>query len=169
MKYTNILIAALCSIIPLHVTATELPDLSMPKSGLKFNAIKGYEDYHIVATHFRKDKNELRYILANDIAFKALKSEKLLMPEGSKIVKIGWSVKEMPTFPAALEADKIQRVEYMIRTKDSHKEQDGWGYARFVNNKGTYTPWQGDVQSCVACHSVEKDHDALFSRFQKVL
>ena len=37
------------------------------------------------------------------------------MPEGSKIVKIGWSVKKMASFPTALEADEVQRVEYMVK------------------------------------------------------
>ncbi|MDQ7082437.1 MAG: hypothetical protein Q9N34_05365 [Aquificota bacterium] len=36
-------------------------DLEAP-TGLKFGLIKGYENWHVVATHFRTDKNELRYI-----------------------------------------------------------------------------------------------------------
>jgi hypothetical protein len=144
-----------------------LPDLKMPESGLEFREIQRYDSYHIVATHFRKDKNELRYILANDIAFEAIKAERIPLPNGSKIVKIGWSVKDMARFPDALEADNIQRVEYMIRTEQSHRESDGWGYARFVKKDGEYTPYTGDIQSCVACHALMHDHDALFTRYQK--
>jgi len=145
-----------------------LPKLEMKDSKLSFNEIKGYEDYKIVATHFRKDKNEIRYILANNIAFDALKKSKVKMPDGSKIVKIGWNVKDMPTFPSALEANEIQRVEYMMRDKTKHMESDGWGYARFVKKDGKYEAWNGDVQSCVACHAIEKENDGLFTRYQKL-
>jgi len=92
--------------------ATEVPDLKMPDSSLTFKMIEGYQDYKIVATHFRTDKNELRYILANPIGYNALKNGAKVMPEGSKIVKIGWSVKKMGSFNSVLEADKIERVEY---------------------------------------------------------
>ena len=142
-------------------------ELKMPVSGLSYKEIKGYEEYQVVATHYRTDKNELRYILANPIAYKALKSGEVIMPDGSKIVKIGWSLKKMERFPATVEADKIQRVEYMIRDKKLHKESDGWGYARFVYKDGKYQPWGGDVQSCVACHAAVSDNDALFTSYQK--
>lgn len=145
----------------------QLPDLKMAGSGLGFQEIQGYDSYHIVATHYRKDKNELRYILANEIAFEAIKLDKLPLPMGSRIVKIGWSIKDMTRFPNALEADKIQRVEYMIRTEQSRQESDGWGYARFIKKDGEYTPYTGDIQSCVACHALMHDHDALFTRYQK--
>ena len=145
-----------------------LPNLKMKNTNLSFGEIVGYEDYKIVATHFRKDKNEIRYILANDVAYQALKAGKNKMTNGSKVVKIGWSVKDMSKFPSALEADKIQRVEYMIKDKDKHKESDGWGYARFVKKNGTYQAWGGDPKSCVACHASVSDHDALFTRYQKV-
>jgi len=146
---------------------TKLPELKMPGNGLEFNMIKGYQDYKIVATHFRTDKNELRYILANPIGYNALRKGVKIMPEGSKIVKIGWSVKKMPLFPLALEADKLQRVEYMI--KDSkHFDADGdhWGYARFVKKKDKFVSWEKGVAGCISCHSVAKDQDYLFTKMQ---
>lgn len=146
----------------------QLPDLKMKNTKLSFNEIQGYQNYKIVATHFRKDKQELRYILANDVAYEALKKGVIHMPDQSKIVKIGWSVKEMPTFPSALEADKIQRVEYMIKDKTKHKESDGWGYARFVKKEDTYKAWDGDINDCVSCHSVMDSNDFLFTKFQQM-
>jgi len=148
------------------VDKTKVANLVMKDTKLSFKEIEGYQNYKIVATHFRTDKNEIRYILANPIAFNALKDKKVLMPDGSKIVKIGWSVKEMPTFPSALEADTIQRVEYMIKDKTKHKESDGWGYARFVKKDGVYKAWDGDIQSCVSCHALVESNDALFTKYQ---
>lgn len=174
MKKIVNLATAVCAVTVLAFGAGDtnptynLPSLKMKNTNLSFDEIAGYEDYKIVATHFRKDKNEIRYILANNVAYQALKAGKNKMPNGSKVVKIGWSVKDMAKFPSALEADKIQRVEYMIKDKDKHKESDGWGYARFVKKNGTYQAWGGDPKSCVACHASVSDHDALFTRYQKV-
>ena len=71
---------ACCSVLALadqhHENTYELPKLQMKDTKLSFDEIAGYEDYKIVATHFRKDKNEIRYILANDVAFDALKNKK---------------------------------------------------------------------------------------------
>jgi Cytochrome P460 len=144
----------------------KVPDLEMKDTKLSFKEIEDYQNYKIVATHFRTDKNEIRYILANPVAYNALRDNKVIMPDGSKIVKIGWSVRKMPTFQSALEADMIQRVEYMIKDKTKHKESDGWGYARFVKKDGVYKPWDGDINSCVSCHAIVESNDSLFTKFQ---
>ena len=145
-----------------------LADIKMPKNGLSFKAIEGYQNYQVIATHFRKDKNELRYILANPIAYNALRAKLNPMPEGSKIVKIGWSVKPMTQWKDALEADEIQRVEYMIKdSKNFNHNGDNWGYARYIKKNGTYKAWDKGVESCIGCHSVVKNDDFLFTSFQK--
>jgi len=145
----------------------QVPNLNMKNTDLSFKEIEGYQNYKIVATHFRTDKNEIRYILANPIAYNALSNNEKTMPNGSKIVKIGYSVKKMTLWAPALETDKIQRVEYMIKDATKHKESDGWGYARFIKKDGKYKPWNGDIKSCVACHSSASSNDFLFTKFQK--
>jgi len=149
------------------LAAESLPNLKMPNSNLTFKMIEGYQDYKIVATHYRTDKHELRYILANDIGYDALKQKAKVMPEGSKIVKIGWSVKKMASFPSALEADKIQRVEYMIKdSKSFDANGDNWGYARFVKKDGKFQSWDKGVKGCISCHSAVKESDYLFTKMQ---
>lgn len=146
---------------------TMIPHLKMPDSNLTFKMIEGYQDYKIVATHFRTDKNEIRYILANTIGYNALKSKAKVMPEGSKIVKIGWSVKKMQTFPSAVEADKIQRIEYMLKdSKNFDAHGDHWGYARFVKKEDGYVVWDKGSNGCINCHSSVKDSDYLFTKMQ---
>lgn len=138
------------------------------KTKLFFSHIKGYKNYKIVAAHFRTDKKEIRYILANPTAYHALKKKMKVMPNGSKIVKIGWSAKELSLFPSALEASDIQRIEYMIRDKAVAKSSDGWTYARVVKKNDKYSSWKGDVNSCVSCHSIAKAQDAVFTKFQPI-
>lgn len=143
-----------------------VPELEMPNNHIKFNEIKDYKNYKIVATHFRTDKNELRYILANNIAFKAY-NEKTSFPNGSKIVKIGWDVIKMPNFQVALETKDIQRIEFMIKDKNRFKKNPGnWGYARFIKKEGKYEPWNNGTNSCIACHNLAKENDFLFTKIQ---
>ena len=150
-----------------HVIS-KVPDLTMPENGLKFKEIEDYKNYKIVATHFRKDKNELRYILANKIAFIPLVNNEEL-PEGSKIVKIGWKVKEMSNFKVAQEADSIQRIEYMIKDSIQFRNNPGnWGYARFVKENNQYKSWSKGTESCISCHNLAKDNNFVFSRYQKL-
>ena len=146
---------------------TTLPELKMPDNNLTFKMIEGYQDYKLVATHYRTGKNEIRYILANPIGYNALKEKQKVMPEGSKIVKIGRLVKKMPTFPNALEADTIQRVEYMVKdSKNFDANGDNWGYARFVKKEGKYMAWDKGTKGCISCHSAVKETDYLFTKMQ---
>ena len=164
----NMKMLRLSLVLLTSLSASSLPDLKMPNNGLPFNLIKDYRSYNVVATHFRTDKNELRYILANDLAYGALKKGSSDLPEGSKIVKIGWSVKKMLLFPAALEANKIQRVEYMIKdSKKFNHNGDNWGYARFVKTKKGYKSFDKGTQGCISCHSAAQSNDFLFTQYQK--
>ena len=156
------------SVLLTSLFASKLPQLKMPDNNLTFQMIEGYRDYKIVATHFRTDKNELRYILANPIGYNALKSNAKTMPDGSKIVKIGWSVKKMSLFSVALEADKIQRVEYMVKdSKNFDANGDNWGYARFIKKGDKFESWDKGVKGCISCHSIANEDDFLFTKMQK--
>ncbi len=145
-----------------------VPDLEMPTNHLKFKEIEEYKNYKIVGTHFRTDKKELRYILANNKAFKAY-NEGTPFPNGSKIVKIGWTVKNMSNFNPALEANKVQRIEYMIKdNKRFSKNPGNWGYARFVKKEENYQAWSKGTTSCISCHNIAKDNGYLFTKMQKL-
>lgn len=147
---------------------SKVPDLTMPENNLKFKEIEDYKNYKIIGTHFRTDKNELRYILANDIAFKA-SNKNAPFPNGSKIVKIGWNTEEMSNFNPALEAKQVQRVEYMIKDDEKFSKNPGnWGYARFVKKEGKYKSWDKGTASCIACHNLAKDNGYVFTKFQEL-
>ncbi len=157
-----------CSSESSFEVTSNVPDLTMPENGLTFKEIGDYKNYRIVATHFRKDKNELRYVLANDKAFVAF-SKGGSFPNGSKIVKIGWSTESMSNFAVAIEAKTVQRVEYMIKDSDSFKNNPGnWGYARFVKNSGKYESWSKGTAGCISCHNLAKENDFVFTKFQKL-
>lgn len=147
---------------------SDVPDLIMTDNGLRFKEIENYKNYKIVATHFVTDNNELRYILANKKAFIALSKEQPF-PEGSILVNIAWSVKKMPTFNEALEADEIQQIDYSIKdSKQFSKNPGSWGYASFEKRDGTYQSSNQGTARCIACHNNAKSTDFKFTTFQKL-
>ena len=73
----------------------------------------------------------------------------------------------MTLFPSALEADKIQRVEYMIKdSKHFDANGDHWGYARFVKKENKFVVWDKGAKGCISCHSIAKSDDYLFTKMQ---
>jgi hypothetical protein len=72
----------------------------------------------------------------------------------------------MDNFPSAIEADKIQRVEYMIKdAKKYNNNGDHWGYARFVKKDKGYVPYPNGTNECIACHTAASNNDYMFSKF----
>lgn len=155
-----------CTTVPqAYEVVSTVPDIKMPENGLKFTEIEDYKNYKMISSHFRTDKDEFRYILTNDIAYKAFHS-KTEFPNGSKIVKIGFASEKMLTFGTALEAGEVQRIEYMIKDSKNFSENPGnWGYARFVKEENQYKPWQEGTKSCIACHNLAGETDFVFTQF----
>ena len=147
---------------------SEVPDLVMPENGLKFKTIEDYKNYKIVATHYVTDNNELRYILANQKAFRAI-SENQSYPEGSILVNIAWSVEKMSRFTEALEANEIQQIDYTIKDSENFSQNPGnWGYASFIKREGKYQGLTEGTAKCIACHNLAKDTDYKFTKYQKM-
>ncbi len=144
-------------------------DLEAP-TGLKFGVIKGYENWHVVATHFRTDKNELRYIIGNDKAVEAYKKGMKKFPDGAILVKIGYSLKKNPAWEASLEPDVIQRVEFMMKDSKRFKDTAGWGFARFVYDAKTgkykvFGKSPQDYMQCFSCHKLVEKKDYVFTDY----
>jgi hypothetical protein len=143
-------------------------------NGLSFEDIRGYETWQVVAPSYRPDKKEVRYILGNATLVEAYKkgaSQKgIAFPDGSILVKVSYSEKMNPAFPAALEPDALQRIEFMQKDAKRFSATGGWGYARFVYNpaSNTYTPYGKDASfadECYQCHTLVKDRDYVFTKY----
>jgi len=145
-------------------------------NGISFAEIRGYETWQAVAPSMRTDKNEIRIILGNDTLVNAYKDgvpeNNRPFPDGSILVKIGYSQRKSAEFPAAIEPDVFQRVEFMVKDAKRFKGTNGWGYARFVYDvkTKTFSPYGKDAafdQECNACHTVVKSRDFVFTRYSQ--
>jgi hypothetical protein len=143
-------------------------------NGISFSEIQGYETWPFIAPSYRTDNNELRVILGNAAMIDSYKAGIPLngkpFSEGSIIVKIGWSERKSPVFPAAHEPDILKRVEFIVKDTTRFPATGGWGYARFVYDakSGTYTPYGKDdsfARECYQCHTIVKDKDFIFTGY----
>lgn len=145
-------------------------------NGISFSEIRGYETWQVVAPSYRTDNNEVRVILGNTAMINAYKEgipgNGNPFPEGSTIVKIGWSDKKNPDFPAALEPDVLRRVEFIIKDTKRFPDTGGWGYARFVYDAktSTFAPYGKDTSfagECHQCHTAVKQKDFIFTNYPR--
>lgn len=143
-------------------------------NGISFSEIRGYENFQVVAPSYRPDRKEIRYILGNRTVIEAYKKgipeNGQPFPDGSIIVKIAYSERKNPAFPAALEPDVLQRVEFMIKDSKRFKDTGGWGYARFLYDEKskTFKPYGKDPDfhnECFQCHTIVKDRDFVFTKY----
>ncbi|MCE5262155.1 MAG: cytochrome P460 family protein [Deltaproteobacteria bacterium] len=155
------------------LTAQDKYDLKAP-NGISFSEVRGYENWPFIAPSYRTDNDELRVILGNA---RMIDSYKVGVPgngkpfaEGSTIVKIGWSERKSPVFPAAHEPDVLKRVEFIMKDTARFPATSGWGYARFVYDAktGAYTPYGKDesfARECYQCHTLVKGKDFIFTGY----
>ncbi|HWR26376.1 MAG TPA: cytochrome P460 family protein [candidate division Zixibacteria bacterium] len=143
-------------------------------NGLSFSLIKGYENWHHVASHYRKDRSEIRFIMGNGKVIEAYREgagkNGKPFPDGSILVKIGYSQKENPDWNSSIEPDALIRVEYMIKDSKRFNETYGWGYARFVYdvNTTTFEPYGKDrtfQNECSSCHVIVERKDYVFTDY----
>ena len=145
-------------------------------NGISFSEIRGYENWPVAAVSYRTDHHELRAIMANTLMINAYKEgipgNGKPFPDGSVIVKIGWSERKSAAFPVALEPDVLQRVEFIMKDSKRFPETSGWGYARFIYDAktDTFTPYGKDIQfgqECYKCHTLVKARDFIFTGYPK--
>ncbi|MFI5368313.1 MAG: cytochrome P460 family protein [Spirochaetia bacterium] len=178
MKFTphNLLHAVVALLILLSAVSLGAQDrfTLVAPNGIAFSEVRGYEDWRVVAPSFRTDNNEVRVILANDVMIRAYRQGAPgtggSFPEGSIIVKIGYSAVKSQSFDAALVPGVLKRVEFIIKDSARFPATNGWGYARFVYDpaKKLFTPYGKDAnfgQECYGCHTIVKDQDFIFTSY----
>jgi hypothetical protein len=124
----------------------------------------GYREWSLVAvSHRTDDKDELRAILANPAAFKALRDGSTPLPDGSILAKLAWKREPMPEFAGAFKPGAAPRVEFMYKDAKKFGGTGGWGFARFIDGKPAD---EATHRSCFPCHAAKvANHDFVFTRF----
>jgi hypothetical protein len=134
---------------------------------LAFSAFRGYENWKVVAVSHNDDL--MKVIVANDVMIKAYwrgpPAEDQIFPEGSKVVKLEWSIKKN-TVPQLVEVpDVLQAVANIEKDSKQFAGTYGWAYGnfRFDATSHTFTPQDTDARSGNACHSAAASKDYIFT------
>lgn len=143
-------------------------------NGMKWEEFENfYRDWRMVTSTFRTDRDQLRVIFANDIAWKALNEGKSF-PDGAMFAKTGFQVEEDERFPSSKIPSNQLRLMVMKRDHKLYPDTDGWGYA-LMNRRRLERLEKGEVPekyesitdfqtSCHACHQLASNTDFVFSK-----
>lgn len=144
-------------------------------NGMNWDEFKNfYNDWKMVTVTFRTDRDQIRIIYANEIAWRAYEAGGKNFPDGSMFVKTGFSVEEDERFPASKRPSDHLRLLVMKRNHKLYPDTNGWGYA-MINRRRLEKLEHGEVPekydsitefqtSCHACHQLAENTDYVFSR-----
>jgi hypothetical protein len=182
MDRKNVLIIGMATIwlavLGLAISAQDKYAVKVP-GGLAFSEFKGYEGWQAISTS-RNDR-VVAVILGNPAMIDAyqagIPANGKPVPDGAKMAKIHWKPKPNQFFPDATVPGDLVNVDFMVKDSKRFADGGGWGYAVFDYNaaSGTFTPGttagtppQGNDAKCgVACHTVAKARDYVFTEYGK--
>lgn len=143
---------------------------SLKLGKLAFADFKGYEDWRVVAVS-QTDK-QLKVIVANDTMMdayrKGLPAKGKTFPEGSKVVKIEWTLKKSTESPYPVNVpDKLEAVATIEKDSKRFPDTHGWAYGVFNYDaaKKTFAAQGNDAKCGYACHTGVAAKDYIFTEY----
>jgi hypothetical protein len=137
---------------------------------LSFGDFRGYEDWRVVAVS--REDNILKVILANDVMIAAYRqgfpADGKSFPEGSKVVKIEWTLKKNPQSPYAVDVpDQLETVGTIEKDSKRFPDTHGWAYGafNFTATSKTFTAQGSDAKCGYACHTRVASQDYIFTAY----
>ena len=123
----------------------------------------GYRKWEMVApAEEAAPLDELRVVLGNPVAIRALEQSTLSFPDGTILVKLAYKRKQSDEFAPATVPGQATTVQVMVKDSRRYASTGGWGFGRFINGVPADI---GQHQTCFACHQARvKNHDFVFTR-----
>ena len=123
----------------------------------------GYRKWEMIApAEEAAPLNELRAVLGNPAAVKAVNKATLPFPDGTIFVKLAWKRVPSAEFGPASVPGASTTVQVMVKDSKKYASTGGWGFGRFINGKPADL---AQHQTCFACHqALVKNHDFVFTR-----
>lgn len=107
--------------------------------------------------------DELRVVLGNPAAVKAIESATVPFPDGTVLVKLAYKRKQSTAFATATVPGQATTVQVMVKDSRRYASTGGWGFGRFVNGQPAS---EAQHETCFACHAAHaKNSDYVFTRF----
>jgi Cytochrome P460/Haem-binding domain len=122
-----------------------------------------FENWKPISITDRGDNNTFRFVLANDIAWKAAQSGNISpWPDGARFAKIAWQ--QESGSDGLMRPGNFVQVELMQKDARRYKDTEGWGWGRWrgVDLK----PYGKDahfVNECTGCHQPLAADDYVYT------
>lgn len=125
---------------------------------------EGYREWQMIAPAAEAAPlDELRVVLGNPVAIKAIKNATLPFPDGTILVKLAYKKKQSDDFEPATVPGAPTTVQIMVKDSRKYASTGGWGFGRFINGMPADL---AQHQTCFACHAARvKDRDYVFTRY----
>jgi len=173
------LVAASLAVVAIGATVSAADKYAVKvPGGLAFAEFKGYESWEAIS--ISQNGAAVALILGNPAmiaAFKAgIPANGKPFPDGAKMAKIHWAPKTQTSYPGAPVVSGTQaNVDFMVKDSKRFADGGGWGYGAFEYDAATDTfrpadlnskpPQAKDAKCGVACHTIAKNRDYVFSEY----
>jgi len=132
-----------------------------------------YRNWQVISVaHEAGDNNDIRAILGNEIAMKAVREGTLPYPDGAIIARLAYvytpSARNNAIFgrDQSFVAGPPTNVQVEVKDSKRYASTGGWGYGQFENGKAN--PSTKVINSCFACHSrLPRETDLIFTTYSK--
>jgi hypothetical protein len=177
---------AVLGIGALYAQAPDKYTVKVP-GGLGFAEFKGYESWQMISVSRQAAKSgdsrggdgSFAVILGNPTMIAALEAgipdNGKPFPDGARMAKMHYAQAALDQFPAAMVASTQLDIDFMVKDSTRFADGGGWGYAAFAYDAAakTFTPFTtqntppqaNDAKCGVACHTVAKSRDYVFTRY----
>jgi hypothetical protein len=132
----------------------------------------GYRQWGVIApSQEAGDLDELRVIVGNGVAMKAVLDGKMPFPDGAILAKVAW--KRLPSAVddralghfQAFVPGRATTLQFMVKDSSKYASTGGWGFGRFDASDGKPHD-AAEHRTCFACHSAfASEHDFVFTRY----
>jgi hypothetical protein len=98
-------------------------------------------------------------------------------PDGAKMAKVHWNSKKLETLPSAMVPGSLHDVDFMVKDSKRFADSGGWGMGRVqvqrrvrhvhARRPGGHAPQANDAKCGLACHTIVKNRDYVFTDYGK--
>jgi hypothetical protein len=173
MYFAGLLLALSGFIAPAVSVSADAPSMPEPPMAVR-DSMNGYKlsdfiafakKWRFISPTYRKDSGAMRFVYANDKAWKIMKAGRIDYPDGAAFAKAIYTTHSDEAFADSYRPAEIVSYQLMIKDKARFPETDGWGYV-LTTGTGLVTGESDRAKSlaCHACHSLVKDRGYVFIR-----
>jgi hypothetical protein len=133
---------------------------------------EGYRDWKLVSVAREEESlDDIRAILANDMAMAAYRDGKQSFPDGSIIARLAWSYDASEENNRAfgkrqsfVAGEPKNGLQFMLKDSTRYAASGGWGFAQFNDGKPV---GEAMLSTCFPCHQAIANRDFVFTRYAR--